>query len=55
VLAKPAASIHAANPRDANASACRKVACAGVHNFSYNLMARNDFIAVWRQFTFNNV
>src|SRR5579859_7823243 len=55
MLAIPAASIHAANPRDANASARRKPGCTGVRNLSNNLVARNDFFAALRQFTLRNV
>ena len=55
MLAIPAASIHAANPGDANASACRKIRRTGIGNFSNDLMSGNDFIAKWRQLAFHNM
>lgn len=55
MLAIPAASIHAADPGDANARACCKVGRTGVRNFSNDLVSRNDFIATWKQLTLNNV
>jgi hypothetical protein len=55
MLAIPAASIHTADPRDANASACCKASRTGIRNFCNDLVSWNDFIATWRQVTLNNV
>jgi hypothetical protein len=55
MLAIPAASIHAANPGDSNASACRKIRCTGIRNLSNDLMSRNEFIAKWRQLALDNM
>jgi hypothetical protein len=53
--AVPAASIDASDPRDAHSCACRKISCAGIGNFSHDLMAGNDLVAKWRQLAFHNV